>query len=155
MLLLFSKFIGFFPWINTCVDYLQSVMSAPWEKYCFFVTLCVWYGLSLCGVGSDDPVEMCHHCFKEAFSSFMVVFTTGFRLSLTNKVCCLFYVFTLTEINYQPQHSWTTANVLAYFAVSFSSFSLTYKMKTAPSFEFWSLWQPHNSQLCKHKPCKA
>lgn len=47
----------------------------------------------------------------------MVVFATGVRLNLTNKVSIDFLCVYFDRNKQQPQHSWTFANVLAYFYV--------------------------------------
>lgn len=92
-----------------------------------FFFLCTYmHGLS-CVVEAErqSHTEIYHHCFEEAFSSFMVVFTTGFRLNLTRKVSIDFLCVYFDRNKQQPQHSWTDANVLAH--LMFSSFPLTYK----------------------------
>ena len=104
----------------------------------FLLSICV-YGLSCVRWRQwDNHAKIYHHCFK-AFSSFMVVFTTGVRLNLTIKVSIDFLCVYFDRNKQQPQHSWTIANVLAHFNVFL--FSLTYKnSKLAASssdFEGW------------------
>lgn len=65
--------------------------------------------------------EIHHHCFEEAFSSFMVVFTTDVRLNPTSKVSVDFlYVFTLTEIN--NSHNIVGRLLMSWLTSMFSSF---------------------------------
>lgn len=122
MPLLFEKFIGFFLWIESKGQHgLYTVCHVSTKKtiQIFFLSVyvCV-YGLSLCGEGRGNHTEIYHHCFEEAFSSFMVVFTTGVRLNPTSKVSIDFFLYVYFDRNkQQPQHSWTGANVLAHFNV--------------------------------------
>lgn len=115
-------------------------MSAPEEQYFLFFSSSLYiyvYGLS-CVVEAErqSHTEISHYCFEEAFSSFMVVFTSGVRLNLTSKVSIDFLCVYFDRNKQQPQHSWMNVNVLAHFNVFL--FSLTYKSSkfAASSLDF-------------------
>lgn len=124
MPLLFEKFIGFFLWIRskglTWTIYSLSCQHQKKQKQYFVFNFAHVYGLSLCGGGRETITDIYHNCFLETFSSFMVVFTMGVRLNLTSKVSIgLFLCVYFDRNKQQPQHSWTSANVLAHVNVFF------------------------------------
>lgn len=107
-------------WSSMCTIYSLSCQHQKNNTDFFFspsLHICVWP--ELCGGGRETitHTETSHYCFEEAFSSFMVVFTSGVRLNLTSKVPIDFLCVYFDRNKQQPQHSWTNANVLAYFNV--------------------------------------
>lgn len=105
-----------------------SHVSTKWTILIFspYVYVCiawaVWWGQRQIHTHTQTH----HHCFEEAFSSFVVVFTTSVRLNLTKQgLHWLFYMFTLTEINID--HNIVGRLLMFWLTSMFSFISLTYK----------------------------
>lgn len=118
MPLLFERFIVFFHCIEDKGQsglFIFGHVNTTRKILIFFPLLCI------CVWQRDNHTEIYHHCF-EAFSSFMVVFTTAVRLNLTSKVSIdFFYVFILTEIN--NSHNIVGRLLMSWLTSMFSSFS--------------------------------